>query len=188
MRLRLRIEAGFLRLALALVLVAGASAQAAEPAKSRFVAVPAASPPALELRDMQGRTHRLSDYRGKVVLVNFWATWCEPCRAEMPSLDRLRQRLNAGGKERLAVLAVNHGENEVQIGSFLAQQRLGLTILVDSFGNAWSAWKPGLLPASFLIGPDGTLRYRVLGELDWSGPEAVSITTRLLNESGAQPR
>jgi thiol-disulfide isomerase/thioredoxin len=147
-----------------------------------------AATPALELQDLKGRVHRLSDYRGRVVLVNFWATWCEPCRAEMPSLERLRQRLNTGGKERLVVLAVNHGENAVQIGSFLAQQRLDLTILVDSFGSAWSAWKPGLLPASYLIGTDGALRYRVLGELDWTGPEAVSITTRLLNEAGAGGR
>ena len=186
MRLRLRIEACCIGLAAAIM--AGAAVPAAAPAKSRFVPAQPASTPALELQDTKGRMHRLSDYRGKVVLVNFWATWCEPCRAEMPSLERLRQQLNAGGKERLVVLAVNHGENEVQVGSFLAQQRLDLTILLDSFGNAWSAWKPGLLPASYLIGADGVLRYRVLGELDWTGQEAVSITTRLLNEAGGQRR
>ena len=78
-----------------------------------------ALPPKLELSDLQGKSHRLADYKGKVVLVNFWATWCEPCRDEMPSMRALYRRLGAPGGGDLVVLAVNHGENAPRIEQFL---------------------------------------------------------------------
>jgi thiol-disulfide isomerase/thioredoxin len=170
------------RLALLLVLALGAATQAATPAKSKFVALPGTAAPVLELRDTAGKVHRLSDYRGKVVLVNFWATWCEPCREEMPSMQKLRQRMEAQAKGSFVVLAVNYAENEARIGEFLKQQPLDFAVLLDPFSEAWRAWKPGLLPASFLIGRDGRARYRVLGELDWSGAEAATVVTRLVKE------
>jgi thiol-disulfide isomerase/thioredoxin len=169
-------------LVLVAVLSAGAVADAAAPAKSKFALPPSEIAPALELRDLAGRLHRLRDYRGQVVLVNFWATWCEPCRDEMPSIERLRQRMNAAGKERFVVLAVNQAEGEARVAGFLQKHPLDFAVLLDPFSEAWRAWKPGLLPASYLIGADGRVRYRVLGELDWSGAEAEAIVTRLLNE------
>jgi len=169
-------------LVLAAALSAVALADAAAPAKSKFALPPSAIAPALELRDMAGRLHRLPDYRGRVVLVNFWATWCEPCRDEMPSIERLRQRMNAVAKGRFVVLAVNQAESQARVATFLQKQPLDFPILLDPFSEVWRAWKPGLLPASYLIGADGRLRYRVLGELDWSGPEAEAIVRRLLSE------
>jgi cytochrome c biogenesis protein CcmG, thiol:disulfide interchange protein DsbE len=168
--------------ALALVFAAGAQAAAPAPAKSKFTALPAAAAPALELRDMAGKVHRLSDYRGKVVLINFWATWCEPCRDEMPSLQKLRQRMESQAKGSFVVLALNHAENDIRVGTFLRQYPLDFPVLLDPFSEAWRAFKPGLLPASFLVGRDGRLRYRVLGELDWTGAEAQAVVARLLKE------
>jgi thiol-disulfide isomerase/thioredoxin len=158
--------------------------QAAAPAAGKLTAVekPAAAA-AFELNDMSGKTHRLSDYRGKVVLVNFWATWCEPCRDEMPSMRTLKERMDGVRKDDFVVLAVNYGENEIKIASFLRQQpALGFPVLLDPFGKVWSDWKPGLLPASFLIGRDGRVRYRALGEIDWAGKEAEATVRRLLEE------
>ena len=171
-------------LALMLGLAAGlaAIAQAASPQTGKLLAPASAAVAPLELRDMAGKLHRLSDYRGKVVLVNFWASWCEPCRDEMPSMRALKQRMDGVRKDAFVVLAVNYGENEIRIGSFLQQYPLDFPVLLDPFSEAWRAWKPGLLPASFLIGRDGRLRYRVLGELDWAGAEAERVVRSLIQE------
>ena len=133
--------------------------------------------PALELTDLEGATHRLADYRGKVVLVNFWATWCEPCRAEMPSLERLRATLAGRNFE---ILAVNVGQSARVAGDFAARLPVRFTILLDRDGGTTRSWGARVLPASFLIGPDGAIRYSYLGELDWSSPDVRSHIEALL--------
>jgi thiol-disulfide isomerase/thioredoxin len=135
-----------------------------------------ATPP-LVLQDLHGRTHRLADYRGKVVLVNFWATWCEPCLAEMPSIDRLRQSL-AG--QPFEVLAVNLGEPLGRIERFLEKMPLGFPMLRDRDTAAAKAWKARVVPASFLVGSDGRIRYVHYGELDWSSEPVRKTVAELL--------
>ncbi|MPZ43516.1 MAG: redoxin domain-containing protein [Betaproteobacteria bacterium] len=170
------------RLGLIVVLGFAGASHAAAPVTGKLVVPATAAVAPLELRDMAGKLHRLSDYRGKVVLVNFWASWCEPCRDEMPSMNVLKQRMDGIRKDAFVVLAVNYAENEIRIGTFLQQQPLDFPVLLDPFSEVWRAWKPGLLPASFLIGRDGGLRYRVLGELDWAGPEAERAVRGLMQE------
>jgi thiol-disulfide isomerase/thioredoxin len=121
--------------------------------------------PALRLEDLEGRAHALESYRGKVVLVNFWATWCEPCKQEMPSIERLRQSL-AG--RPFAVLAVNLAEPQARVQAFLAKVPLGFPVLLDRDAAAAKAWKARMLPATFIVGADGRVRYSYVGELDWS--------------------
>ena len=121
--------------------------------------------PALVLQDLHGRTHRLTDYRGKVVVVNFWATWCEPYRDEMPSLERLRTSF-AG--QPLDVLAVNLGEPVGRIEGFLKSMPLGFPTLLDRDTAAAKAWKARVLPATYVVGRDGRIRYVHYGELDWA--------------------
>jgi hypothetical protein len=82
----------------------------------------------------------------------------------------------------LVVLAVNYGENEARIAEFLARYPLTFAVLHDPFSRAWQEWKPGLLPASFLIGRDGRLRYRVRGEIDWADKSVETLVARLLQE------
>ena len=135
------------------------------------------APPPLVLQDLHGRTHRLADYRGKVVLVNFWATWCEPCREEMPSIERLRQSL-AG--EPFEVLAVNIGEPLGRIERFLEKMPLGFPVLLDRDSGAAKAWKARVVPATFLVGPDGRIRYVHYGELDWSSEPVRRRVAELL--------
>jgi thiol-disulfide isomerase/thioredoxin len=133
--------------------------------------------PGLVLRELDGRRHRLADYRGKVVLVNFWATWCVPCRDEMPSIQRLKDRL---ADKPFVVLAVNLDEPEARVRTFLSQMKVDFTVLLDPEKKAAKAWKARILPASFVIGPDGRIRYSVVGELDWGHDRVVSRISELL--------
>ncbi|MCC7487856.1 MAG: TlpA family protein disulfide reductase [Burkholderiales bacterium] len=138
--------------------------------------------PPLRLKDLDGRLHRLADYRGRVVLLNFWATWCGPCREEMPSITRLRKKL-AG--RPFAVLAVNLDEPESRVRKFLAEVPLDFPVLMDPGARATKEWKVRILPASFLIARDGGIRYTVTGEIDWSNEHVVALVSELL--SGRAP-
>jgi peroxiredoxin len=135
-----------------------------------------AAPP-LELADLKGDRHDLKALRGKVVLVNFWATWCEPCRHEMPSIQRLRDRL---GDKRLAVLLVNVDEPEARVRRYVEEVRLDLPIMLDPGKRVTNQWGVKVLPSTFLIGPDGRVRYRVIGDMDWNSEPAVAVIDRLL--------
>ena len=133
--------------------------------------------PALELPDLEGKPHRLADYRGRVVLVNFWATWCVPCREEMPSIERLRASLEG---RPFAVLAVNLAEPEPRIRKFLEAMPVRFAVLLDRDTQAARAWQAKILPATYILGPDGAIRYRHLGELDWSKPEVREAILKLM--------
>jgi thiol-disulfide isomerase/thioredoxin len=121
--------------------------------------------PPLKLKDLEGREHALESYLGKVVLVNFWATWCEPCKVEMPSIERLRKSLES---RPFAVLAVNLAEPDARVQAFLRAVPLGFPVLMDRDAAATKAWKARMLPATFIVGADGRVRYSHIGELEWS--------------------
>jgi peroxiredoxin len=133
--------------------------------------------PALELADVDGKVHRLADYRGKVVLVNFWATWCGPCREEMPSMEQLRTTMEG---RPFVVLAVNVGEGARVARDFGDKMSLGFTLLLDRDTKTTRAWGARILPASFVIGPDGTIRYSYLGALDWTHADVRAAIQRLI--------
>jgi peroxiredoxin len=133
--------------------------------------------PLLSLEDLGGKSHSLADYRGKVVLVNFWATWCEPCRAEMPSMNALRRSLQGKPFE---VLAVNLAEPLTRIEKYLDTLPLGFPVLRDRDSAVSKAWKARLLPASYVIGRDGRIRYVAYGEVDWTSDAVRSRVEQLL--------
>jgi peroxiredoxin len=133
--------------------------------------------PEFTLKDMNGATQRLADYRGKVVLINFWATWCGPCRDEMPSIQELSNRLKG---RPFAVLAINLDEPESRIRTFLGQMSVDFPILLDPERKVARQWNARILPASFLVGPDGRIRYSLIGELDWGHDIVVSRVSELL--------
>ena len=133
--------------------------------------------PALALRDPAGKPHNLADYRGKVVVVNFWATWCAPCREEMPSLQALREELAGKGFE---VLAVNLMESEEKIAAFRESELIDLPVLMDRDGAAANLWKVPMLPISFVIDRRGAIRYQLVGEATWTGPRVAPLIERLL--------
>jgi thiol-disulfide isomerase/thioredoxin len=136
--------------------------------------------PVLSRQDLGGKTIDLKDFRGRVVVVNFWATWCEPCKDEMPSLERLKAKL-AG--RPLEVLTVNYGEFPEKIAPFLAREKIALPVLLDTQKDAAKEWKVGGLPMTFIVDAKGRLRLWVFGERDWSGAETVKIIEKLLAEA-----
>ena len=133
--------------------------------------------PALALTDLDGRPWRLAALRGHPVLLNFWATWCEPCRREMPSLQALAARERATG---LAVVSVNYRETAPAIRDFLAHLPLSLPILLDVDGEVAGAWTRRVFPTTVLVDRDGVPRTSVVGELDWSGDSARALLEPLL--------
>jgi thiol-disulfide isomerase/thioredoxin len=123
--------------------------------------------PALALKDLDGKMHDLKDYRGKVVLVNFWATWCPPCRAEMPSMQRLKTMMR---DKPFAILAVDMAETEKEIRDFLKEfkdTKIDFTIQLDPKGAALKDWKVHVFPTSFLVDAEGNIRYGVAGSIEW---------------------
>ncbi len=133
----------------------------------------------LVLKTLDGTVHDLAKYRGKVVLVNFWATWCEPCRDEMPSLEKLKEKF-AG--QPFEVLAVNVDEPESRVRAFLEKTPLGLTVVLDPGKPVTKSWNARILPVSYLIGRDGRVRHSVIGEMDWSNDRAVKTIETLLHQ------
>ena len=133
--------------------------------------------PPLDLVDLDGRAWELAALKGRPVLLNFWATWCEPCRAEMPSLQRVaRERAGDG----LLVLAVNYQEGAPKIRSFLETLRLELPVLLDRDGTAARQWTPRVFPSTVLVDRRGQPMTSVVGEIDWTGVEAAALIKSLL--------
>lgn len=137
--------------------------------------------PGFELPDLKGRTHRLSDQRGKVVLINFWATWCPPCRKEMPSLKRLWAKL---GNEPFALYAVDAGEEAELVSEFLFEADIenSFTILLDREGDVMRQWRVPGLPTTFILDKSGRIAHRVVGGREWDSPEIVDRIRVLLKE------
>jgi thiol-disulfide isomerase/thioredoxin len=153
-----------------------APAMRADADRSRFVPSRETATPVLTLKDISGKTYTLADYRDHVVLVNFWATWCEPCRAEMASMQQLKQRL-AG--RPFVVLLVNYGEARARVADFVKREPVEGTILLDPNQDAPRAWRVRVLPSSFLVDPDGRVRYNVIGEIDWASQDTIAVVQEL---------
>ncbi len=139
---------------------------------------PSARPvPALDLVDLDGKRWQLAALAGQVVVLNFWATWCEPCRIEMPSLEALAARRRGEG---VTVVTVNYHEAADVIRRFLERLPFKPPILLDSDGDATFAWTPRVFPTTVLIGRDGQPSLQVLGDLDWASADARALLDPLV--------
>jgi len=136
--------------------------------------------PAFELSALDGRKVDLAGLRGRVVLINYWATWCEPCREEMPAIERLRAKMKGRPFE---VLAVNFGESEERVAAFVAKLDLTMPILLDPYKNSVDAWKVRGLPMTFLVDAVGRVRYWSFGERDWSEGEGLALVEKMVAEA-----
>jgi cytochrome c biogenesis protein CcmG, thiol:disulfide interchange protein DsbE len=134
-----------------------AAAAGADPAPA--VGHPA---PAFTLSDLDGQPVALGDLRGQVVLVNIWATWCPPCRAEMPAMQAALDRYADQG---LVVLAVNQREDPAVVAAFMRERQLTFPALLDADGAVGAAYQASALPSSFFIGRDGMVRAVYRGPL-----------------------
>ena len=128
------------------------------------------------LKDLAGRPSSLSAYRGKVVFLNFWATWCGPCRAEIPSMERLYTELKDEG---LAIVAVNSQEPPEQVSAFVEETGMSFPVLLDSTGKVGAAYGVRAIPTTYIIDPQGAIRGRMVGTRDWYSPQIISAVKEL---------
>ena len=134
--------------------------------------------PPLKLKNLDGDNVSLEDLRGKVVVVNFWATWCPPCRREMGSLERLYQ---ATKDRNIEVVAVNIGEDEDTVFSFMGmvEPSPSFTMLLDNDAVSMSSWKVRGLPTTYFVKPNGELAYRAVGGREFDHPDIQDKVIKL---------
>ena len=135
---------------------------------------------AFTLSDLDGKTWQPADLAGRAVLLNFWASWCEPCRAEMPALQRLAER---HGPAKLLVLAINFKEKPARALQFVKSNGLTLPVPLDIDGQLAQRWGVKVFPTTLTIDSRGQPRHRVQGEVNWSEPAAEKIIDSLLPRS-----
>jgi peroxiredoxin len=132
--------------------------------------------PDFTLPDVDGNAVRLSDFRGKVVIVNFWATWCPPCRFEMPSLQRAWEKLKDDGG---VVIAVHVGGKEDEVWQFMSSYDLSFPIVLDTDSSVIKAWPVKGLPTTLVVDPEGLIRYRAIGGREWDDPAILDAVRAL---------
>lgn len=142
-----------------------------------------AAPP-LVLNDIHGKAHTLEDYRGKVVMVNFWAGWCHPCIQEIPEMLKLAQLL---ADRPFVTLAVNVGEARRKLPGFVKKMDEHMIILMDSDSQAFEQWKGIGLPSTFIVDPAGRIRYEAYGPVNWDAPYVVTMLEELMESPDTVP-
>ena len=137
--------------------------------------------PGFELSDREGNIHQLSQYRGQVVFLNFWASFCAPCREEMPSMESLVRQYESQGLTMVAV-SIDAGWEDVDrfMNSFLPGQRSAMTVLLDEDERTAHAFGTELLPETYIIDREGRIVARFVGDYDWTRPEIKQIIEGLL--------
>jgi peroxiredoxin len=133
--------------------------------------------PSFRLKDLNGKEVKLEDHRGKIVFLNFWATWCRPCRTEMPSMEKLYTEL----KHRdFIILAVDLQERAKKVRAFKEKFKLNFPILLDPDGNVGSKYGVISIPITYLIDREGYVIGGALGARDWASKEAFELINQLL--------
>lgn len=132
--------------------------------------------PAFNLPDMDGEKHTLNSYKGKPVIINFWATWCPPCRAELPAMNRGWAKIKDEG---IAMIAVNVGENEDTIFEFMGDHPIDFTVLLDESSETTNKWPIKGLPTTFILDKEGNLVYRAVGGREWDSDELLNVAREL---------
>ena len=157
---------------------------ASQPAGAELLPVPGDwEAPRLSLPDLGGTQHSLSAYRGKVVLVNFWASWCAPCVIEMPGMQRLLAALQ---DRPFAILAVNVKEPKAQVWRFKKLLKVNFPALLDSDGATTETWEVQYYPTSFLVDGEGDIRYTAYGAIDWDSDEVRQSIEALMPDREAE--
>lgn len=137
------------------------------------------SAPDFTLKDLHGNLVSLKDLRGKVVFLNFWATWCPPCRLEMPTMEKLHKELGGRG---LVILTINFQEGPEEIKEFFREHGLTFTTLLDRKSKVFGLYQAWSLPTTYLINKRGEIVGRVIGYRDWHSEQARSLFHQLLED------
>ena len=139
------------------------------------------SAPDFNLLDTNGSPVGLSGYRGKFVLLNFWATWCGPCKEEMPSMEELSRSFGGQG---LAVLAINQRENAALVNKFMKTHGLNFTTPLDTTGRVAGYYRVYGIPVSFVIDRSGQMIGMKSGPMDWAAPAVIDVFRKLTGHGG----
>lgn len=169
-----------LRIALSLLLllaIGGCNGATIDPPPGVLTLTPYLAP-AIELNDIDSEPYSLEDDRNTWVFVHFWASWCGPCRKEMPAIQAMMRTMEAEG---LHIALINTAESEDTIFSFLASLAPDLRPLRDADGLVTEAWQPRGLPATYLVGPQGRVRYQALGGRPWDSEPYLDFLRQLLH-------
>ncbi|MBA5865795.1 MAG: redoxin domain-containing protein [Nitrospira sp. CR1.3] len=158
---------------------AAADAGSQFPAAQRGIVKPGEAAPNFQLRDIEGRMVALSDLRGKVVLLNFWATWCGPCRVEMPAMEQLYRTYP---RKDFEILAVSTDPQGVAVTRpFQQENHLSFPILHDAEYRVGLTYGARSLPMTFMVDRQGVVRQQIFGARDWGAPEAHQLVQMLIN-------
>lgn len=136
--------------------------------------------PPLVLRDLDGEPYSLDQHKGSVVFVHFWASWCGPCRKEMPAIQRMWNELQDEGLE---IALVNTAEDEDTVFSFLAVHAPAIRPLMDRDGQITEGWQPRGLPATYLVDGQGRVRYQAIGGRAWDEPQYLGFLRELIRRN-----
>jgi len=134
------------------------------------------TPPAIALSDVNGINWAHKSYRGKVTLINFWATWCPPCVQEIPMLNRLKTKMQGRPFE---LLSVNYAEDKQAVVNFMQKVKVDFPVLMDHNGEFARRWQVVSFPSTFVIGPDGKIVYGVNAAIDWDSPDVLETLQAL---------
>ncbi len=132
-----------------------------------------------QLKDLTGKEVRLSGLKGKVVLLNFWATWCGPCRSEMPSMQRLYAQLKGQGLE---ILAVDLQEDKATVARFVKELGLTFPVLLDTAGSVGTQYGARAIPTTYLFDRKGFIFARMVGAREWDTPQVLGIFREILRD------
>jgi len=135
--------------------------------------------PYLDFKDLHENRHTFESHKGRVLLLNFWASWCPPCVKELPSLTRLQNKID---DDKFEILAINIGEDRKKVKDFLAPMKINFPVLTDPAGTSVAPWKLVAFPSSFVIDKHGKIRYGLFGGIEWDNDQVIGIIKKLLSE------
>jgi len=139
---------------------------------------PAEDPVKINLKDMNGKNTSLSDFKGKIVFLNFWTTWCPTCRIEMPSMEKLHQKLK---NKDFAMVTINLQESAPQVKAFFKEFKLTFTALLDSTGEVGASFGIRAIPTTYILDKTGRIIGQVSGPREWDSKAAMALFENLID-------
>jgi thiol-disulfide isomerase/thioredoxin len=136
-------------------------------------------PVEIKLKDVNGTEVRLSDFRGKVVFLNFWTTWCPTCRIEMPSMEKLHQKFK---DKDFAMVTINLQESASQVKAFFKEYKLTFTALLDSTGDVGTRFRINAIPTTFILDKKGRIIAKALGPREWDSKKSIALFKHLTDQ------
>jgi thiol-disulfide isomerase/thioredoxin len=136
-------------------------------------------PVEIQLKDINGNEVRLSDFRGKIVFLNFWTTWCPTCRVEMPSMEKLHQKFK---NQAFAMVTINLQESASQVNNFFKEYKLTFTALLDSDGEVGIRFRINAIPTTYILDKDGQIIAKAIGPRKWDSKKSIVLFDHLTNK------